>query len=99
MIPHGRIEEEIIDILGLCTTNDLSIAIISVPDEKKGERLILFSSVECDLKNINHSLKQRGVSNLWMPKELILVNQIPVLSTGKINWSAIRSFVKDKKSS
>ncbi len=99
MIPHGRIEEEIIDILGLCTTNDLSIAIISVSDEKKGERLILFSSVECDLKNINHSLKQRGVSNLWMPKELILVNQIPVLSTGKINWPAIRSFVEDKKSS
>ena len=96
MVPHGRVEEEITELLEICQTEVPRVVICSVENDQKGETLIVVSSFNCDLNQIKKGLKNRGLPNLWIPKELLLVKEIPILPTGKINWLKVRSFVTSR---
>ena len=96
MVPHGRVEEEIIELLEICQLEDPMVVVCSVENDQKGEALIVLSSFNCDLNQITKGLKNRGLPNLWIPKELLLVKEIPILPTGKINWLKIRSIVASR---
>lgn len=66
-------------------------AVISIKDEKKGEALILFTTD----KNLNRSeilisAKQNGISELCIPKKVIYIKQIPLLSTGKTDYVSLQ---------
>ena len=72
-------------------------AILTIPDQKKGEALILITNLDkadtknsdkiSELKSIlrDHVLKS-GLSALYLPKDIIFSKSIPLLSTGKINY-------------
>ena len=96
MVPHGRVEEEITELLEICQTEVPRVVICSVENDQKGEALIVLSSFNCDLNQIKKGLKNRGLPNFWIPKELLLVKEIPILPTGKINWVKVRSFVTSR---
>ena len=93
MIPHGRVEEEISELFGICTTDDPMVVVSAVENDQKGESLIVLCSFKCDLNYIREGLRNRGLPNLWIPKELLLVDAIPILQTGKINWAKVKSYV------
>ncbi|MDA7791448.1 AMP-binding protein [Opitutales bacterium] len=96
MVPHGRVEEEITELLEICQSEGPKLVVCSVENDQKGEILIVVSSFNCDLNQIKKGLKIRGLPNLWIPKELLLVKEIPILPTGKINWLKVRSFVTSR---
>jgi len=96
MVPHGRVEEEITDLLEICQSGGPKLVVCSLENDQKGETLIVVSSFNCDLNQIKKGLKIRGLPNLWIPKELLLVKEIPILPTGKINWLKVRSFVTSR---
>jgi acyl-[acyl-carrier-protein]-phospholipid O-acyltransferase/long-chain-fatty-acid--[acyl-carrier-protein] ligase len=61
-------------------------AVLSRPDEEKGEMLVAVSNEpKITLENIRAVLKQKGFSNLALPRELKVVHELPRLGTGKIN--------------
>lgn len=93
MVPHARVEDEIMDFLGLCPSEEPSLVVTSLPDEQKGERLVLLSSIELDLDHIKNGLSKRGIPNLWIPRKLLPVQEIPILPTGKINWAEIKTIL------
>jgi acyl-[acyl-carrier-protein]-phospholipid O-acyltransferase/long-chain-fatty-acid--[acyl-carrier-protein] ligase len=86
MVPHGRIEEELQQILG---TTDRMFVVTSVPDEKKGERLIvLYTPLNgTDVPGLWKKLNERGLPNLWVPgvRDFYEIDQIPVLGSGKVD--------------
>jgi len=96
MVPHGRVEEEIIELLEICQTEDPMVVVCSLENDQKGETLIVLSSFNCDLNQIKKGLKDKGLPNLWIPKELLIVKEIPILPTGKFNWLKIRSIVASR---
>ncbi len=62
------------------------IAVVSVPDEDKGEKLIAASNEpRLLLENLRAVIKAKGFSNLCAPRELRFVREIPKLGTGKTN--------------
>lgn len=70
---------------------DARHAVISVPDSKKGERLILLTD-RFDAtpdKLIDHA-QATGASELSVPRKIVKVPQIPVLGTGKTDYVAIQ---------
>ncbi len=71
--------------LGLGNEGDRTIAIASVIDPQKGEALILLSTIAIDLGKLRTQLQSAGVPNLWIPKTIEMVEQIPVLATGKLD--------------
>ena len=61
-------------------------------DEKPGERpeLILFTSVEINIKEINVYLKESGFSNLSKIGEVKKLDAIPLLGTGKTDYQTLK---------
>jgi acyl-[acyl-carrier-protein]-phospholipid O-acyltransferase/long-chain-fatty-acid--[acyl-carrier-protein] ligase len=87
------VEEEISELFGICTTDDPMVVVSAVENDQKGESLIVLCSFKCDLNYIIEGLRNRGLPNLWIPKELLLVDGIPILQTGKINWAKVKLYV------
>lgn len=62
------------------------VAVVAVPDEDKGEKLIAASNEsKLLLEDLRAVIKGKGFSNLCVPRELRFVKEIPKLGTGKIN--------------
>ncbi|MFV0445301.1 MAG: acyl-[ACP]--phospholipid O-acyltransferase [Planctomycetaceae bacterium] len=96
MVPHLRIEEALTRIVeNGCTGDDpeLKLAVTSIPDLSKGERLIvLHKPLTQPLEDVVKSLQSSGLPNLWLPSKdsFIEVDKIPVLGTGKLDLRGIK---------
>lgn len=67
-------------------------AIISVIDENKGEQLVLLTTHKtASREEILVFAKHRGISEICIPKRIIHMNDLPLLSTGKIDYQQIES--------
>jgi acyl-[acyl-carrier-protein]-phospholipid O-acyltransferase/long-chain-fatty-acid--[acyl-carrier-protein] ligase len=89
MVPHIKIEENIMEIMGAV---DLIVAVTSVPDEKKGERLVVLHAVDMDAVSMCEGLAKKGLPNLWIPKKenFYRIDVIPLLGTGKVDLKKIK---------
>jgi acyl-[acyl-carrier-protein]-phospholipid O-acyltransferase/long-chain-fatty-acid--[acyl-carrier-protein] ligase len=76
------------------------VVVTSVPDEKKGERLIVVhtKAMTKSPQEIVDHLKKAGLPNLWMPgtDSFLLVDEIPVLGTGKLDLKGLADLAKSK---
>ena len=73
---------------------DHTHAIVAVPDEKKGEQLILVTdNKEAQRQEITEYVRSRGLPELGLPKKIISVDQVPVLGTGKIDYVQTQELV------
>jgi acyl-[acyl-carrier-protein]-phospholipid O-acyltransferase / long-chain-fatty-acid--[acyl-carrier-protein] ligase len=72
---------------------DPVIAVTSVPDEKKGEKLVVLHAVDLDVVATREDLAARGLTNLWIPKRehFYKVEAIPLLGTGKVDLKGIKT--------
>ena len=62
----------------------VQIAVVAVPDEDKGERLIAVSNdSRLTLAEVRVAVRDSGLSNLCAPRELRTMTAIPKLGTGK----------------
>lgn len=92
MVPHIRVEEAIAETLGL-NEDELKIAVTSVPDVKKGERLVvLYTELSITPDEICRKLSAAGLPSLWIPTpdSFRHVNAIPVLGTGKMDLKQMK---------
>ncbi|HVX16077.1 MAG TPA: AMP-binding protein [Pirellulales bacterium] len=98
MVPHLKIEETIQKIVG-AGEDELKLAVTAVPDERKGERLVvLHTALEKTPDQICKELSHAGLPNLWIPSpdSFCLVNEIPVLGTGKIDLKGLQTLAGEK---
>ncbi|MBL4602195.1 MAG: AMP-binding protein [Emcibacteraceae bacterium] len=62
-------------------------AVVALPDPKKGEQLIMMTtSKQASKEAIRDGVKAEGHSELLAPKTIILLDEIPVLGTGKTDY-------------
>lgn len=90
MVPHETVEETIIKTLSLENESARKIAIVGVPDPEKGEALILLSAVPGgpeaqEILDLRYRLLEKGLPPLWIPKKMIRLSEIPILSSGKLD--------------
>ena len=90
MVPHEVVEDHVNKALGLESESERKIAIVGIPDEAKGEALVLISTVSKgevhqELTELRHTLLEQGVPALWIPKVMIPVENIPLLASGKLD--------------
>ncbi len=91
MVPHEVVENLIEDFVthpeGFVGRG---VAIVGVPDKQKGEALVLLSCLHSEqlgdvLDEIREHLVSKGIPRLWCPREIIPVESIPALPTGKLD--------------
>ena len=91
MVPHQEVEDAIHKILGLCPDEDLQLVVSARENIQKGEELVVVTRLDLNLQELKKALREQGLPNLWIPQKIILVKEIPLLSSGKVNWKGIRS--------
>ncbi len=85
MVPHETVEDLVNKALGHAD-DERRIAIVGVPDEAKGEALVLLSSNPgIDLQALRTKLAADGIPALWIPKKIVDVPEIPILASGKLD--------------
>jgi acyl-[acyl-carrier-protein]-phospholipid O-acyltransferase/long-chain-fatty-acid--[acyl-carrier-protein] ligase len=90
MVPHTTVEERLHDVLAL---TDQMMAVASVPDEQKGERLVVLHTLsDHQLDDLISRLDECGLPNLWVPraKAFYRIEELPVLATGKMDIRAVK---------
>ena len=90
MVPHIKVEEKLHELAGV---KDETFVVAGVPDEKKGERLVVLHKLpEPELQRLLKKLPELGLPNLWIPRpnQFHRVEAIPHLGTGKLDLRQIR---------
>jgi len=99
MVPHIRIEEELEKIAGPSPDGKPHIAVTAVPDEKKGECLIvLHTNLEKSVDDLRKGLTAAGLPNLFIPSAdcFFEVESLPILGTGKLDLRGIKNLALEK---
>ncbi len=72
--------------------NEVVYGIVSVPDDKKGEVLVLIiENYEVATSQIASYFAQKGLPALWTPKKIINVKQAPMLGSGKFDYQGAKT--------
>lgn len=85
MVPHGTIEQRITELFGWDQDEKLSAVVMGVPDQSKGEALVLLTTKDVTPAELRQKLGAAGLPSLWLPKHIYKINEIPVLGTGKLD--------------
>ncbi len=89
MVPHGAVEDELHNRLGQTGV----VAVTSVPDERKGEKLVvIYARSAADAETLQHHLAESPLPNLWKPGRdcYLEVESLPILGTGKLDLKGIK---------
>jgi len=96
MISLGAVEEIITKELlnqGKISPDIPSLAVCSDERVPGKPRLVLFSTIALQEEEVNDILKQQGMSRLVKISKVVLVEEIPLLSTGKTNYRQLQSLL------
>jgi acyl-[acyl-carrier-protein]-phospholipid O-acyltransferase / long-chain-fatty-acid--[acyl-carrier-protein] ligase len=97
MVPHIRIEEAVQKLLGIEDQSQLNVVVTSVPDEKKGERLVVVhTQLSIPPQEICERLGKIGIPNLWIPSpdSFLQIEAIPILGSGKTDLKAVSELAR-----
>ncbi len=97
MVPHIRVEEAINQLLKI-DEEDLRAVVTSVPDAKRGERLVvLHTDLPMAPEAICRKLPETGLPALWIPaaEDFRRVDAIPVLGTGKLDLKRVKDLAAE----
>jgi acyl-[acyl-carrier-protein]-phospholipid O-acyltransferase/long-chain-fatty-acid--[acyl-carrier-protein] ligase len=97
MVPHLKIEEALHDIVGDNENGDIRAVVTAVPDERKGERLVVIhTKLDLAPSEICRRLQSSGLPNLWIPgpDSFVEVEAIPILGSGKVDLKGVSDVAK-----
>ena len=99
MVPHVKVEDELGKLL--CEGDEdekVRVCVTAVPDEKKGERLIvLHLPPSKSIDELRAGLSEQGFPNLYIPSgdSFVEVDEIPMLGTGKLDLKQARELASE----
>ena len=72
-------------------------AVSSVPDARKGERLILMTQQKGATRSeLQVFARSRGATELMVPAEVVFMEKMPLLGTGKVDNMAVAKLIKER---
>ena len=87
MISLTTVEEEILDA---CNDKDLEIAATCLPDQRKGEKIVLLSTSNIEKSELTKILSDAKINPLYHPSSVLVVDEIPKLGSGKTDFGATK---------
>ena len=90
MVPHIKVEETLQEI---AQASEQVFAVTAIPDEKKGERLIVLTTLsEENLAATLEEFAKTDLPALWKPRadHFVRIEALPYLGTGKLDLRRLR---------
>ena len=91
MVPHIRIEDKLQELAGV---TEQVFAVTALPDEKKGERIVVISTLTTEkIAPVIEKFAQCDLPVLWKPRasQFFHVDALPILGTGKIDLRGVKA--------
>jgi acyl-[acyl-carrier-protein]-phospholipid O-acyltransferase/long-chain-fatty-acid--[acyl-carrier-protein] ligase len=95
MVPHGTIEQKILDSYGWEQNDGIVLVVTAIPDALKGEALVLLTTRDISADDLRNRLLTAGLPTLWIPKIVRRIEKIPILGTGKTDLKRCREIAKE----
>lgn len=97
MVPLEKIEDDLHDVM---QTTERVLAVASIPDERRGERLIVLHLPlnGTTPRMLSQRLSEKGLPNLWIPgeRDFFLVSEMPVLGSGKLDLLRVKAMALER---
>ena len=87
MVSLGAVEEQVRRALA---QPEMELAAVNLPDEKKGERIVLLVAEDIDADALRRALLDSGANPLTIPSQVLRVDAIPKLGSGKTDFGGVR---------
>lgn len=87
MVSLGAVEEHARGVLEEDSEDDLAAA--AVPDARKGEKIVLLVTSQELQSTLREKMVAAGVSPMMLPSDVVLVEEVPKLGSGKTDFSAL----------
>jgi acyl-[acyl-carrier-protein]-phospholipid O-acyltransferase/long-chain-fatty-acid--[acyl-carrier-protein] ligase len=91
MVPHIKVEDILQELAG---ATGQTFVVTAVPDEKKGERLVVLHTLdETRLEECLEKLAKSDLPALWRPRkdQFVRIENLPYLGTGKLDLRKARA--------
>ena len=95
MVPHTAVEDIYLEEI---TTTERSLAITSIPDDRKGEQLaVVFTEAAGTAEELQGYITGSDIPNLWKPSKTnyFLVDEIPILGSGKLDIRGVKALAEE----
>lgn len=89
MVSLSAVEDEVRKCLSDKATE---IIAVGIPDAAKGEKIVLLVAGDEDAAALRQRLVEGGVNALMIPKQVLRVDTIPKLGTGKTDFATAKKF-------
>ncbi|HEY0721322.1 MAG TPA: AMP-binding protein [Gammaproteobacteria bacterium] len=77
---------------------DHSHAVVALPDKAKGEQLILLTEQpDADRRTLQQRARAEGMAELNVPKTILIIQKLPLLATGKIDYPAAKRLAEESR--
>lgn len=74
---------------------DQPLAVVSLPDARKGEQLVLVTTrAEATVPALLAQSRARGIPEIMVPRAILLVASVPLLGSGKIDYTAVQKMAE-----
>ena len=74
---------------------DYMHAAVRLPDEKRGEQILIYTThPSMDPKQLQDTMREQGFTDLWIPKRIEIVETIPLMGNGKVDYVALEEMSK-----
>jgi acyl-[acyl-carrier-protein]-phospholipid O-acyltransferase/long-chain-fatty-acid--[acyl-carrier-protein] ligase len=71
---------------------------VSLPDPRRGESLVLVTDKpDADKATLADYARYQGFTELWVPKALLVTQQIPILGSGKVDYAATLEMAREAR--
>jgi acyl-[acyl-carrier-protein]-phospholipid O-acyltransferase / long-chain-fatty-acid--[acyl-carrier-protein] ligase len=88
MISLGAVEQEVKKVL---EDSEVELVAVNIPDEKKGEKIVLLINKELELSDLRQRLLAINCNPLLIPSQVNILTAIPKLGSGKTDFSAAKA--------
>lgn len=92
MVSLADLEQRVRDALDIQETPIIATAL---PDERKGEKLILLIEGEYNVADVKTKILKSSIPPLMRPAHVFVVETVPILGSGKQDFSAARKMAKN----
>jgi acyl-[acyl-carrier-protein]-phospholipid O-acyltransferase/long-chain-fatty-acid--[acyl-carrier-protein] ligase len=92
MVSLGLVEQNLLKAFP-----DAQHAVVAVPDARKGEQLVLFTTdTTLDATKVADGLKALGMATLMVPRNVLTLAELPLLGSGKTDYQTLNRLALEK---
>jgi acyl-[acyl-carrier-protein]-phospholipid O-acyltransferase / long-chain-fatty-acid--[acyl-carrier-protein] ligase len=68
--------------------------IVEIPDALRGAKIVAAVTQQIDEKSVLKKMSEK-LPNICLPKQFVIINELPKMASGKIDFRTVTSMVRD----